>query len=98
MLQYHLFRCPNDKGLTIAQKLCNLENMPLYEYECPNGHIKEDIFPSSEKAPKKLKCGICGNRAKRIMSKTHWQWGLLPLATQKDADRTGAARERGYYL
>lgn len=41
--------------------------MPLYEYECPDGHKFERARPMSEASDDAL-CGECGAVAKRLMS------------------------------
>ena len=39
--------------------------MPVYDYLCPNGHIKEEIAGTNETT---RPCGICGKEAHRIIS------------------------------
>jgi putative FmdB family regulatory protein len=43
--------------------------MPIYEWLCNDCEIYwEDIYPSSEKAPKKRKCPSCGKKRDRAVS------------------------------
>lgn len=43
--------------------------MPLYEYECPNGHRTEKFLSLAE-ADKRIKCPQCGKRTERVFSRT----------------------------
>ena len=40
--------------------------MPIYEFECPQGHITEKLLPFSD--VQITDCDKCGAEAKRIMS------------------------------
>jgi putative FmdB family regulatory protein len=46
--------------------------MPIYEYECPNGHIQEELVSHSDIDNIKT-CPVCGKKAKRIMSQNNFQ-------------------------
>ena len=39
--------------------------MPVYDFECPNGHREEKRFDSFRFAPKHVKCSICRCRSER---------------------------------
>jgi predicted nucleic acid-binding Zn ribbon protein len=41
--------------------------MPIYMYECPNGHAHELFFKIVEK-PESLNCHLCGQEAKQVPS------------------------------
>jgi putative FmdB family regulatory protein len=42
--------------------------MPLYEYECDNGHVSEELFSSFSEAPNDLTCLSCFGTSRRIVS------------------------------
>lgn len=43
--------------------------MPLYEYQCGDGHVTEKFFPiTAETRPKSVRCGTCPRLAKRVYS------------------------------
>ncbi len=39
--------------------------MPVYEFECPQGHVTEDLVPMGTTH---IKCAKCKKKAKKIMS------------------------------
>ena len=39
--------------------------MPVYEFECPQGHITEDLVPMGTKH---IRCSQCARKAKKIIS------------------------------
>lgn len=69
--------------------------MPLYEYECPEGHKQERLRPMSQSSDDCL-CGECGAVAKRIVSKTHWfmGWKFLKGKSEKSPP---APEDAGYH-
>lgn len=42
--------------------------MPLYEYECPEGHRDEVIFPTYNARPEKIHCSKCRQDSRPIIS------------------------------
>lgn len=40
--------------------------MPLYPFECPDGHVTEKVYGMNEEKPKAVKCGSCRRKAKRV--------------------------------
>ena len=46
---------------------CN-DEMPLYEFRCPNGHDFEKFYRSIGSAPQTEVCPECGERAEKLMS------------------------------
>lgn len=42
--------------------------MPLYEYECPEGHRREVFIGGLSAVPTTVQCEACGARAQRVMS------------------------------
>lgn len=41
--------------------------MPRYDYECPTGHVSEQVFAMSGTIPEHVDCD-CGMRARRVFS------------------------------
>jgi len=66
--------------------------MPIYEYQCADGHLEEIIDLKKEFAsvPSKV-CSVCGQMAVRIASVTNWQFGEGP---GKNTSNVGKAIER----
>lgn len=61
--------------------------MPIFEYECSQGHVTEDISSVKHKTKK---CEECGRRAKRIMSSMLFQFvggvdGYIPQLGERGA-------------
>lgn len=42
--------------------------MPIYEFECRQGHVTSDLFLASGRAPAEIQCPVCDSKAKRILS------------------------------
>jgi putative FmdB family regulatory protein len=42
--------------------------MPVFEYQCPNGHTQEKLVPRDHVT--KVPCNKCAAQAKRILSAT----------------------------
>lgn len=43
--------------------------MPLYEYQCGDGHVTEKFFPiTAETRPQSVRCATCPRRANRVYS------------------------------
>jgi putative FmdB family regulatory protein len=56
--------------------------VPIYEFECPNGHITDWLTTSFDTETKYRKCETCGEKAVRIISSS----GTYKM---KDATRSG---------
>lgn len=42
--------------------------MPIYEYECPEGHKREVFIGGPRPVPGTVQCEECGAKAQRVMS------------------------------
>lgn len=42
--------------------------MPIFEYECEQGHVSSELFFAPSTPPEKMKCPECDSIAKRILS------------------------------
>lgn len=69
--------------------------MPIYEYECFEGHKSEKLRPTSQSDDDSL-CPECGAVAKRIMSLTNWKMGWKFLKG-KSEHSPAAPTGSGYY-
>ena len=69
--------------------------MPLYEYECSDGHKCEKDRPMSQ-ASSDASCPECGQVARRIMSRFTWGmgWKFLKWKQEKKPE---APTDSGYY-
>ncbi len=69
--------------------------MPIYEYECEEGH-KHERFRSMSQSSENAICPDCGQEAKRIMSLTHWfmGWKFLKDKSEKSPP---APTDAGYH-
>jgi putative FmdB family regulatory protein len=43
--------------------------MPLYEFECPAGHVTGKIYRMNDERPVTVSCDRCNQRARRIFSR-----------------------------
>jgi len=69
--------------------------MPIYEYQCPQGHKHERLRPMSESSLVSV-CRVCGHLAQRIMSLTHWFMGYEFLKSKSEKSPP-APTDSGYY-
>ena len=53
---------------TSFRKLFSRNEMPTYEFLCPNGHDFEKFYRSISAAPRELPCPVCGKIAERQLS------------------------------
>jgi putative FmdB family regulatory protein len=53
---------------TSLRKLFNYNEMPTYEFRCPNGHDFEKFYRSISAAPGEVECPVCGKMAERQLS------------------------------
>ena len=69
--------------------------MPLYEYECVNGHRFEAIRPM-ERRGDPIHCDKCRGLAHLVMSRTHWYmgWKFLKEVSRKSEP---APNDAGYH-
>ena len=69
--------------------------MPLYEYECEQGHKQERFKPMSQSSEEIL-CSDCGQVAKRIISRTNWYMGFKFLKGKSEKS-PAAPTDSGYH-
>lgn len=69
--------------------------MPLYEYECPEGHKFEKIRPIDQRNDP-IHCQECHGLARLLISKTHWYmgWKFLKGLAEKSPP---APNDAGYH-
>ena len=53
--------------------------MPIYEYECKQGHTCESLAPSFEDAKDKLQCPYCDGVAVRRISSPNVKLAWVPV-------------------
>ncbi len=59
--------------------------MPIFEYECKNGHVREVILLGSVR-PNAVLCETCGETAFKIISTpSAFQWGEGPKESHVSA-------------
>lgn len=69
--------------------------MPIYEYECDEGHKHQRRRPMSQCKENAI-CPDCGQEAKRIISVTFWHMGWNFLKG-KALDSEPAPEDPGYH-
>ncbi|MHC4369706.1 MAG: FmdB family zinc ribbon protein [Planctomycetota bacterium] len=52
--------------------------MPLYEYQCPNGHSREHVYIRYEDAPDSVDCPLCTEQAERLMGMPNFKLSWVP--------------------
>jgi predicted nucleic acid-binding Zn ribbon protein len=53
--------------------------MPLYEYECSNGHIEEHLYFRFEDSPEEQRCPWCASYGKRKIGLPSFNLGWVPV-------------------
>ncbi len=53
--------------------------MPIYEYECPNGHRVEKLYNTFADSPKVQGCEACTEESKRVVSGTIFRCSWVPV-------------------
>lgn len=71
--------------------------MPIFEFQCPDGHLSEVIYLSRPPVIADVPCATCGAPASKVaVSSTNWQIGSRPSgsAMSQAIDRARAAEAR----
>ncbi len=69
--------------------------MPIYEYECEQGHRSEHRLPYSQSSEDNV-CPKCRQVAKRVISRMFWHMGWKFLKDRSEKSPP-APTDAGYY-
>lgn len=76
--------------------------MPLYDFQCKNGHVTEKFYRMKDARPRSVRCGSCQSRASRIYSRAavqddfpeHYNWSIGEVVRNR-AHLKQIQRDRG---
>lgn len=76
--------------------------MPLYEFECPKGHVTGKVYAMNDTRPGSVSCETCGDQAHRIFGTPtvvddfpeHYNWSIGEIVKNRQHLRQ-IQKERG---